>query len=122
MAYAKPPFVTTGTVVSVVGTATATLLSPASVGFAYRIVGGQIGVNRSSAGTSDMHLVGSISGTIFVMDWGLIGSGGGTNTIPIVIPEPGIQLLEEEGVNLQIVSNFAGITGRCVLYWFNDGK
>lgn len=120
MAYAKPPFINNATIASVVGTATGAVLVAPAAGFAYRLIGGQLGVNRAAAGTSDVQLT-TDTGRIIARNWGLAGSLGGSNTISLVFPEPGLQLFESEALNIQIISNAAGITGCCVIYWFQDG-
>lgn len=117
--YQKPPFISDAQIASVAGTASVTIIAAPGAGLRIRVVGGQIGVNRASAGTSDVQ-ISAVSPGIMARNFGLAGALGGTNTLSLDIPEPGITAGDNEAITLSIISSVAGLTGIGVLYYYID--
>jgi hypothetical protein len=107
-AYSRPPLIVDTSVASVAGTATATVVAAPGVGFAIRVVGFILGINRSTTGIADLVLRAATT-TSFRIGLANGLSVGGMSNVTKQIAEPGVQLPANEA--LQLVDTNTAATG-----------
>jgi hypothetical protein len=117
--YLQPPNVATVSIAAVVGTAVAIIVAAPGVGFALRLVGCQLGLNRAAGGNVDLEI--RDGATRIVMNYGVSQGAGGDLTIAPPIPEPGLQLTPNTAMNFAVISSAATGTGFVVVYYYTDG-
>ena len=102
----------------IIGTINTGVLAAPGVGFAYRILGGVIGVTRTTTGIVDELLIDAVSGLVIWIAGSL--SVGGMSSIPILVPPPGIQLTPNSALTLQSASTAATGATQIVIYYTTD--
>lgn len=121
MQYSRPPLVVQGfTIPHIDGTINTVILAAPGAGFAYRIVAIAVGINRTSAGALVEETYSSIGSAAPVWRTGALGLTG-TSHVEKLVPGPGIQLPENEGLNLASQSSAAaGVTIYTVNYFIDN--
>lgn len=116
--YVTPPSVADAFVNLIVGTATVNVIASPGPGQAIRVVGGQLGVIRTSTGITDLSLKDVASGSVLARLDG--ASVTGTSAMQLDIPEPGIQLTANSALQLSTTSTAATGQGTATIYYYID--
>jgi len=118
MAYGAPPLVANASAaIPAAGSTTVAVVAAPGVGFAIRVVGAQICVNRASGAVCDCVLNDAGGGSI-LRGFGLNVAGSSCVTPPVV--EPGLQLTENQALNL-VGTSTAGVgTFSCTVHYYID--
>lgn len=118
MGYIRPPLtVAASAAIPGAGSTTLTILAAPGVGFAIRVVGAQISVNRAAGAVCDCTLR-DASGVAIGLANGLNVAGG--SFAPIDIPEPGIQATANNAVQLVGTSTAGAGTFAALIYYYID--
>lgn len=116
MAYRFPVNVVSVAPALPAGASTPTILAAPGAGSFYLFVGGSLGINRAATGIADL-VVQDGAGNALAAATGL--QVGGTTSVPLVIPEPGIALDDNSAIILSISSSAAAGNARVILYYRN---
>lgn len=115
--YRFPPQYVSIAVANVVGTATGIVVPAGGVGTRIRVVGGQLGINRlSGAAICDVSL--QSAGITLATARGLQLTG--TPFMPLVIPEPGVQVADNTDLILSVTASAASGSSVATVYYFID--
>lgn len=114
MSYALPPAVASG---GQLAPGSRLMIAPPGAGSRVRLVGGSISYEPSGASVVSAILADTIAGEY----WYARGmTAGGVTLMPIVIPEPGIWLPVNVGLNL-VVTGAAGAVYASLFYFIDSG-
>ena len=120
--YSQPPAYVSGAFNTdpVAGTATNTVaIAAPGVGFVIRIVGGQI-IQRNSATLGDRFLISLVDAAPVTTFWRCTLATLYENWANVLIPEPGITLMENSGLTINSVCSAATKSVGYVIYYFVD--
>lgn len=117
MSYAFPPLVATITpALALVATNTNVVAAPGA-GQRIRLVGGSLGANRSITGIAELAFTDGIGGTILGRG---VFSLNSIMAVPLIIPEPGLQLSDNTPLVLNHIGTTAAGNAEATVYYYID--
>lgn len=116
--YTSPPGIANFTANVTAASVNTTIINAPGAGFALRIVGVSLAINRLVTGVTDASLQDIVSGNFILRALGL--DVNGVPGVDYNYPEPGIQLTANSGLQIGVVGTVAAGQIAGVIFYFLD--